>query len=313
MLPIAIAEFFAEHQDILWMLTVTVDLSLTLLMYRLFGKTGLYGVIVLNIMLSNIQGPKLTMIFGLETSLGLILYAGIYFATDLLSEKYGQREASRAVMLGFATSIIVVIIMSVNLMFIPSADKEVALRTHEALVSLFNFTPWFVFGSLFVYLVSQNLDVWIFHYIKDKTQGRHLWLRNNVSTMVSQLVDTVLYTLIVWWPLFLQNEEDLTAWEALQLAGALAVAKYFFKVLIALIDTPFIYIAREWNVSHRDWHEYSQHELEAAEEAKQDPQETPEAETASTQPMPISDSQAPATEAQPNSKSDTSHLQPKIS
>lgn len=266
MLPSSISDFFAMHQNILWMITVAVDLSLTLTMYRLFGKTGLYGVIVLNIMLSNLQGPKLTVIFGMETSLGLILYAGIYFATDLLSEKYGKREANRAVMLGFATSVIVVIIMSINLMFQPSEGKDLALQTHQALVDLFNFTPWFVFGSLFVYLVSQSLDVWIFHYVKEKTGGKHLWLRNNVSTMTSQLVDTVLYTLIVWWPLFMQHEQGMEPLEALKVAASLAIAKYFFKVIIALIDTPFIYIARDWNVSHRDWHEYSDHEIEAAEQ-----------------------------------------------
>lgn len=236
------------------MIVVATDLSLTLILYRVFGKMGLYAIVVLNIMLSNIQGPKLTIIFGLETSLGLILYAGIYFATDLLSEKYGQREANRSVMIGFATSIVVVVMMSFSLMFAPSAEREMAVSTHNALTTLFNFTPHFVFGSLFVYLVSQNLDVWIFHYIKNKTQGRHLWLRNNISTLTSQAVDTVLYTLIVWWPLFLDTQPHLSNMEALQLAFNLALAKYFFKVLIALIDTPFIYLAREWDVSKRDWH-----------------------------------------------------------
>ncbi len=255
MLPTFISDFFAQHQDLLWIVVVAVDLSLTLLMYRIFGKMGLYGVVVLNIMLSNIQGPKLTMIFGLETSLGLILYAGIYFATDLLSEKYGRREANRAVMLGFATSVIVVVMMSFSLMFLPSAERQMALDTHAALLTLFNFTPHFVLGSLFVYLVSQNLDVWIFHYIKHKTNGKHLWLRNNVSTISSQAVDTVLYAMIVWWPLFLEKNPEMSMMDALIVAFQLALAKYFFKVLIALIDTPFIYLARDWDVERHDWNE----------------------------------------------------------
>nr|VFJ91576.1 MAG: hypothetical protein BECKH772A_GA0070896_100333 [Candidatus Kentron sp. H]VFJ92667.1 MAG: hypothetical protein BECKH772B_GA0070898_100323 [Candidatus Kentron sp. H]VFJ99459.1 MAG: hypothetical protein BECKH772C_GA0070978_100323 [Candidatus Kentron sp. H] len=245
--------FFSEHQDLLWATVVAVDLSLTLMMYRLFGKTGLYAVVVVNLILSNLQGPKLTIIFGLETSLGVILYAGIYFATDLLSEKYGRREANRAVMLGFATSVIVVVAMSVSLLFQPSPGKVLAEDAHRALTTLFAFTPHFVFGSLLVYLISQRLDVRIFHALKGKTCGRHLWLRNNLSTLTAQAVDTALYTTIVWWPLFLDRQPDLSMGEAFRMAYTLALAKYFFKVLIALVDTPFIYLARNWDVKSQDW------------------------------------------------------------
>jgi hypothetical protein len=250
MLPLSITEFFSMHQNWLWLFTITADLSITLLLYRLFGKIGLYAIVVLNIMLSNLQGPKLTVIFGMQTSLGLILYSGIYFATDLLSEKYGKQEANRAVLIGFATSIIVVVMMTINLMFLPStlsSKPELVQSVHEALELLFNFTPRFVFGSLLAYIISQSLDVWIFHYVKNKTKNKHLWLRNNLSTLISQAVDTVIYAVVVWWGIF-----DLkTAFE-------LALAKYFFKVIIALYDTIFIYWARSWDLSHKDWHEFHQ-------------------------------------------------------
>lgn len=252
MLPDFIVNFFSQHQNVLWLVVVFIDLGATLLLYRLYGKIGLYAIIVLDIMLSNLQGPKLIIIFGLETSLGLILYAGIYFATDLLSEKYSRAEANRAVMIGFSTSVLVVLMISFSLLFDPSPDRVIASKTHEALHILFNFTPHFVFGSLFVYLISQHLDVWIFHKIKEKTQGRHLWLRNNVSTMLSQLVDTALYTLIVWWPLFMQTQPNLSEHSALIMAFHLGMAKYVFKVIIALLDTPFIYLARDWDVRAKE-------------------------------------------------------------
>ncbi|OUD13066.1 queuosine precursor transporter [Thioflexithrix psekupsensis] len=242
MIPESLTQFFLAYQNALWVLTVAFDLAITLLMYRLFGKMGLYAVVILNIMLSNLQGPKLTVIFGLETSLGLILYSGIYFATDILSERYGKREGTRAVLLGFATSVIMVIMMSLSLLFLPS--KPFAETIHEAITTLFDFTPLFVFGSLFVYLVSQSFDVWLFHYIKQKTRGRHLWLRNNVSTITSQAVDTILYALVVWTPIV-----------GLKMAIELSLAKYLFKVIVALLDTPFIYWACSWDVSKRDWHE----------------------------------------------------------
>tara|TARA_B100000902_G_C27106999_1_gene811672 strand:- start:545 stop:955 length:411 start_codon:yes stop_codon:yes gene_type:complete len=117
-----------------------------------------------------------------------------------------------------------------------------ALNIHEATATLFDFTPRFVLGSLLAYLLSQRFDVWIFHVIKKKTQGHHLWLRNNVSTILSQAIDTVIYGVVVWWGVV-----DFTT------AMQLALAKYFFKILIALIDTPFIYLARDWDVEDKDW------------------------------------------------------------
>jgi hypothetical protein len=227
-------------------LVVCLDLSATILLYRLFGKMGLYTAIILDVMLCNLQGPKLTTVFGLTTSLGMILYAGIYFATDLLSERYGKREATRAVFIGFAVNVLVVVMMSVNLLFQPTTaggpTTDLATRAHEALTFLFGFTPRLVFGSMVAYLVSQTHDVWLFHLLKDLTRDRHLWLRNNLSTIVSQAIDTAIYSAIVWWSIF-----DLRT--AVELAGA----KYLFKVIIALMDTPFIYWARTWDVSARDW------------------------------------------------------------
>ena len=246
MIPSSIVNFFAAYQDLLWLATVAIDLSVAIAMYRFFGKMGLYAVVVLNIMLTNLQGPKLVEIFGMQTSMGVILYAGIYFATDVISEKYGKREANRAVMIGFAVSVAVVLMMSVSLLFQPSQHPDIAEKAiymHDAIGALFNYTPLMVFGSLFAYFVSQNLDVWIFHFIKEKTQGRHLWLRNNLSTITSQAVDTVLFNLIVMAPIF-----------GLEIAMKLAVAKYIFKVVIAVLDTPFIYLARSWDMHHKDWH-----------------------------------------------------------
>ncbi len=88
--PLQLQEFFLANQNILWLVVLALDLSMTVLMYRFFGKQGLLASIVLAILLSNLQGPKLTMMFGMQTSLGVILYSGIYFATDLLSEKYAD-------------------------------------------------------------------------------------------------------------------------------------------------------------------------------------------------------------------------------
>ncbi len=128
MQPEPIAQFWGAPQSARWVLTVALDLSLTLVMYRLFGRQGLYAVICLNVLLCNLQGPKLTTVFGMPTSLGVILYSGIYFATDLLSERYGKREANRAVRIGFCVSVVVVLFMALSLLFRPT---EASARANE--------------------------------------------------------------------------------------------------------------------------------------------------------------------------------------
>jgi uncharacterized integral membrane protein (TIGR00697 family) len=237
-IPDFVQTFYQSHQDLLWLTTLVLDLGITILMYRLFGRDGLLGCIVLAILLANLQGPKLTIILGFQTSLGVIFYSGIFFATDLLSEKYGRAAAGRAVLIGFAISVIVVLMLSLALLFEPSDRPETAefsRRIQESFRAILDFTPRFVFGSLLAYLISQSLDVWLFHKIKELTRGRRLWLRNNGSTMLSQAVDTLIYSFIVWWGVV-----DLHT--ALQLG----LVKYGFKLAIAAIDTPFIYWARSW-------------------------------------------------------------------
>lgn len=235
MLP---ADLFLDHPAWLWALTVLADLGFAVLCYRLFGRSGLYAVVIFSLLLANVLGPKLTVVAGLQTSMGVVLYSSIFFATDLLSEKYGRRDAQRAVLLGFFVSIALVVMTQISLLYSPSPAPETAAfaRTvHEATVTLFDYTPRFVFGSLLAYLIAQSFDVWVFHRIRNATGGRHLWLRNTGSTLLSQALDTLIYGLVVWWGMV-----DLVT--ALQLAGA----KYVFKFVIAVIDTPFIYLARSW-------------------------------------------------------------------
>ena len=244
MAPESLVDFLGAHQNALWLFAVFLDLGVTLLLFKLFGKMGLYAVIVLNIMLSNLIGPKITVVFGLNTSMGVIIYSGIYFATDLLGERYGKREANRAGFIGFAVSVMVVMFGLLSLYFVPTPDPQkqgFANDIHNALSLLFNYTPRFVFGSLLAYLISQTHDVWRYHFLRIKTKGKHLWIRNNVSTITSQAIDTVIYGVVVWWAIF----DFRTAME-------LALAKYMFKVIIALLDTPFLYWARTWDMSDRD-------------------------------------------------------------
>ena len=106
---------------------------------------------------------------------------------------------------------------------------------HEAISTLAFYSPIFVFGSISAYLISQSFDVWIFDMLKEFTNGKHLWLRNNVSTLLSQAIDTFIYT-FVW---VLAGELSLIV------ALSIALSKYIFKIFIALVDTVFIYLVKD--------------------------------------------------------------------
>ena len=236
MFPDVVVQFFTQSQELLWLTVLLTDLAATIMLYRLFGKTGLQGAIATAIILANLQGPKLTVIFGIETTLGVIFYSGIFFATDVLSENYGRAEAQKAVRMGFAVSVIVLVMLSFALMFQPSDRPETSAFSndiHNAFATILDFTPRFIAGSLLAYFISQSFDVWAFHQIRRFTGGKWLWLRNNLSTMSSQIVDTAIFSLVAWWGVV-----DLVT------ALKLGAAKYVFKVVIAMVDTSFIYWAR---------------------------------------------------------------------
>ena len=221
MLPEVIETWFSAHQNSLWVGTVFLDLFLTIMMYRMFGKMGLSTIIILNIMLSNLVGSKVTTIFGLDTSMGVIFYSGIFFATDLLGERYGKKEANRAVWLGFAASVGIVIVGTVALLYAPTANPqktEFANQVHDALSSLFGYTPRLVFASLIAYLISQKHDVWLYHLLKEKNARQTYVAAQQRVDDGSQAIDTIVFSLIFWWAVY-----------DLRTAMSLAFAKYILK------------------------------------------------------------------------------------
>jgi len=180
------------------------------------------------VVLANITAVKQVEIFGLFAPAAVITYSVTFLLTDMLTEHYSKRDAHRAVWAGFYANLLLVavVLISVNMTPAPFWGMQ---EEYEKILAL---VPRIVLASMIAFLVSQHLDVIQFHIWKEKTGGRHLWLRNNASTMVSQLVDTTLFITIAFYgtPGF----------------PILAVIKgqYLIKLLIAALDTPFIYLSR---------------------------------------------------------------------
>lgn len=215
--------------SLLWTGFVLVHLGLTILVFRFFGKYGLYAIIVAAVITANIQVLKTVEIFGFVSTLGNILYGGVFFATDILTEVYGKKAARRGVWLGFIGMALMTLWMQFGLKFIPHTSDF----SQDALLTIFGLMPRIAAGSMTAYLVSQHHDVWAFLFWKRKTKGRFLWLRNNASTMVSQAIDTIIFCTIALWGVF-----DSSTW------FQILVSTYLIKLFVAVIDTPFIYLAK---------------------------------------------------------------------
>lgn len=215
--------------ELWWLIFLIFDFSLALIAIYFFGKKALFVIITADIIVCNIQVLKTIELFGFVATLGNILYGSIFLATDLLSEVYGKKEARKGVWLGFFALIFMTISMQLALQFKPHSSDF----SQNALQTIFGFLPRITFASLVAYLVSQNHDIWAFHFWKDKTRGKFLWLRNNASTWVSQAIDSVVFVMLAFYGVF---EKPVLI--------SILLTTYAVKILIAIFDTPIVYLGK---------------------------------------------------------------------
>ena len=217
--------------ELIFIITVLIYLGSVLALYRLFGKNGRYAFAIFGTLLGNIAVCKCVDIFGVATTAGNVLYASTFLVTDILSEKYGKRDAAKAVAYSFSVMVLWMLGTQLILMFTPNANDYIS----DSLRVVFGLVPRITIASLTGFLISQNLDVFLYHYIWGKTgsSGAKLWLRNNGSTLTSQAVDTVIFTTLAFWGVYPKN-----------VFFSILATTYLFKAVVALLDTPFIYMAR---------------------------------------------------------------------
>ena len=164
-----------------------------------------------------------------ELSVGILPYPITFLVTDIISEIYGREKANRVVMVGFISSIFIMGVVMVGDMVSATQWSPVDDSVFHRVFGLFGPA---VFASMTAYITAQFIDIRIFHFWKQKTNNRHLWLRNNGSTIFSQLIDTLSV-------LFLLCSFGVIDWVRFY---PLLLNGFLFKVLVALIDTPFFYL-----------------------------------------------------------------------
>lgn len=195
----------------------------------------LSSIFLTSLVVGNIIGTtKFVNVFGLTVPAGTLAYPFTFLATDLICELYGKKRAQVLVWVGFSMNFFMLGLMMLGHYLKDASGVSGATSTFE---SVYGFMIGNVIASMFAYLVAQSVDVKLFHFWKHLTKGKHLWLRNNLSTVVSQLVDTTAILSV----LYIANNLGDSVRTISDLIS-LIIASYLFKFCIALLDTPLFYI-----------------------------------------------------------------------
>ena len=210
---------------ILWILTTLLVVSFTAVLAKKYGVEYLIGIMAALAITANILATKIVMFGPFTVPAGVIVFSMMFLITDILSEKWGKKTARKAVWIGFYANVVFVISVLIAINW-PSAlfATEIAEKFKDVL----SLTPRIVIAGWIAYLISQNHDVWAFDFWKKKTKGKHLWFRNNASTIVSQLIDSVIFITIAFYGVFP--------------ILPLILGQWIVKIIIAILDTPFMYL-----------------------------------------------------------------------
>lgn len=196
--------------------------------YRLFGKVGAIAWVGMATILANVITAKNADIFGLSTAIGTVMFASTFLATDILAEYHSKEDAKKAVMVGLCADIVLIISTQIALLYTPSAFDyaDGAMRT------LFALNLRISLSSMVMYFIANMADVWLFSRLKQKSGGKKLWLRNNVSTILCNCLENFGFIGLAFAGIY-----------DVQTILTIAVSTSIVEAIVALCDTPFLYLA----------------------------------------------------------------------
>ncbi len=208
---------------ILWIILTLAASALIAYLGEKYGPGIIVGTFAGLIVMAQILANKVVTFLGFTVPAAVIVYGTSFFLTDVLAEFHGKKKAKEAVWSGFLASIVLILAIQIAIAWEPANFW----KGQQAFEQTLGMTWRIVLASLTAYVFSQNWDVNLFHYIKKRTGDKHLWLRNLTSTLSSQAIDTVLFITIAYFgqlPII-----------------PLITGQYVVKLIIAALDTPFIY------------------------------------------------------------------------
>ena len=191
----------------------------------------LTSIFVTSVAVSSLIASKVASFFGIFAAVGVIAWSISFPMTDVICEVWGREKAQKVVWIGLICFIITAVLVKIAV-YLPSAPFW---ENQKAFATTFELVWRILIAGAISYIVSQTHDVFSFSFWKKLTKGKHLWLRNNLSTIVSQLIDSILFTLIVFLGVL-----ELNA------ILSMSFGVFIIKVIIAICDTPFVYLLVRW-------------------------------------------------------------------
>ena len=216
--------------ELLLLVEICLTFGTLLLFKKFFAKAGIYAWIALATVLANIQTVKSIDVFGVSSMAGTVLFASVFLATDILRECYGKEAAKKGVYIGVASVLAYLLSTQLMVMYVPAAFDI----SQGSMETLFALSPRVCFASLAMYAVSNLLDVIVYDKLYKMTNGKALWLRNNVSTILCNGLENFGFVFLAFAGVY-PFEEVLM----------MAISTSVIEVCIALCDTPFVYLGKK--------------------------------------------------------------------
>lgn len=209
---------------IIWILVTFITGSLAGVLGKRYGVEYPIALVSALVVMANIFANKIVAFGSFSVPAGVIVFSMTFFITDLISEKWDMKQARKAVWAGFFSNLVLIVSVFIVTNWQPAIFN---VEFSEMFSKVLSLTPRIIIANFIAYLISQHHDIWAFHFLREKTEGRHLWLRNNASTIVSQFIDSIIFITIAFYGI-------LPIWP-------LILGQWVVKIIIAVIDTPFMY------------------------------------------------------------------------
>lgn len=216
--------------NILLIVSIIGVFSTLLIIKKVLGKEGLIGWIGIASILANIMIIKSVDLLGISATLGNVLFASNFLATDMLTENYGYKEAKKGVMFGIISVLFFLAVTQVALLFIPNS-QDIA---QESFKTIFGLVPRITVASVSLFALSNFVDIRLYEFLRVKTDGKKMWLRNNLCTILCNGGENFLFYLIAFGGIM-----DIKTILAIGLSATI------IETIIALCDTPFLYLSKK--------------------------------------------------------------------
>lgn len=213
---------------LVWILGTLAVSSIGAIVAKRYGVEYLIATMTALAVISNVLAAKIVSFGPFTVAGGIITFSITFLITDIISEKFSKKEAQKAVICGAFANVLFVLSVFIAVSW---DAAPFALELGEMFNTVLGLTPRIAIASIVTYFVSQFADIGLFHFWKNLTKGKHMWLRNNGSTIISQLIDTTIFTMLAFYGVFATADLPM-----------IIIGGWLAKVVIAILDTPFMYL-----------------------------------------------------------------------